>query len=161
MHGFVQKFSRFLTFFFFRQYRQVKCVLRFSSSKEPLFQAIKRRSLRSRKIAILPKRLTHCFNQEMAIFPTYFFSKLGQENVFYDILERKNAFLGYKNKKFKQSKIDIFPKGLTRGFGPIMAIFQSFPFLSIQARKMSFMIFQNQKYAFLGYKKKKIKKAKN
>ena len=26
---------------------------------------------------------------------------LGQENVFHDILEGKNAFLGYKNKKFK------------------------------------------------------------
>ena len=34
------------------------------------------------------------------------FSILGnidQENVSYDILERKNAFLGYKNKKFKKS----------------------------------------------------------
>ena len=37
------------------------------------------------------------------------FSKLfllgntGQEYVFYDILEQKNAFLGYKNKKFKKS----------------------------------------------------------
>ena len=29
---------------------------------------------------------------------------LGQENVFYDILERKNAFLGCKNKKLKKSK---------------------------------------------------------
>ena len=29
---------------------------------------------------------------------------VGQENVFYDILERKNAFLGYKNNKFKKSK---------------------------------------------------------
>ena len=29
---------------------------------------------------------------------------MGQENVFYDILERKNTFLGYKNKKFKKSK---------------------------------------------------------
>ena len=29
------------------------------------------------------------------------FGNIGQENVFYDILERKNAFLGYKNKKFK------------------------------------------------------------
>ena len=26
-----------------------------------------------------------------------------QENVFYDILERKNVFLGYKNEKFKKS----------------------------------------------------------
>ena len=29
---------------------------------------------------------------------------IGQENVFYDILERKNAFLGYKNNKLKKSK---------------------------------------------------------
>ena len=47
----------------------------------------------------------------MAIFPTFFLGNIGQENIFYDILERKNAFLGCKNKKFKKSKIDIFPKG--------------------------------------------------
>ena len=29
---------------------------------------------------------------------------MGEENVFYDILEEKNAFLSYKNKKFKLSK---------------------------------------------------------
>ena len=47
-----------------------------------------------------------------------FIGNIGQENVFYDILEGKNAFLGYKTKKFKKSKkIDIFPKGLTLGFG--------------------------------------------
>ena len=34
----------------------------------------------------------------------FFKDNIGQENVFYDILERKNAFLGYKNKKFKKSK---------------------------------------------------------
>ena len=33
-----------------------------------------------------------------------FLVNIGQENVFYDILERKTAFLGYKNKKFKKSK---------------------------------------------------------
>ena len=27
----------------------------------------------------------------------FFLGNIGQENVFYDILERKNAFLGYKN----------------------------------------------------------------
>ena len=42
---------------------------------------------------------------KMAIFPTSFvLGNMGDENVFYDILERKNAFLGYKNKKFKKSK---------------------------------------------------------
>ena len=30
----------------------------------------------------------------------HFLSNIGQENVFYDILEQKNAFLGHKNKKF-------------------------------------------------------------
>ena len=29
---------------------------------------------------------------------------IGQENVFYDTLERKNAFLAYENNKFKKSK---------------------------------------------------------
>ena len=45
------------------------------------------------------------FLKKMAIFPTFFFlGNIGEENVFYDILERKIAFLGYKNKKFKKSK---------------------------------------------------------
>ena len=64
----------------------------------------------------------------MVIFPTFFLGNAGQENVFYDILERKNAFLVYKNKKFKKSKFDIFPRGLTHGFGPNMAIFPPFIF---------------------------------
>ena len=34
----------------------------------------------------------------------FFKGNIGQENVFDDILEAKNAFLGYKNKKFKKSK---------------------------------------------------------
>ena len=64
----------------------------------------------------------------MAIFQTPFLSNMGQENVFYDILERKNAFLSYKNKKLEKSKIDIFQKGLTHRFGPKMAIFPIFFF---------------------------------
>ena len=51
---------------------------------------------------------------------------IGQEDVLYDILEGYNAFPSYKNQKFKKSKIEIFPKGLTHGFGPRMAIFPSF-----------------------------------
>ena len=48
----------------------------------------------------------------MAIFPTFFLSNIAQENVFYDILERKIAFLGYKNKKFKNSKNLNFFQGV-------------------------------------------------
>ena len=36
--------------------------------------------------------------QKRAIFPTFFLGNIGQENDFYDILERKDAFLGSKNK---------------------------------------------------------------
>ena len=38
-------------------------------------------------------------------FSNFFCSdNIGQENVFYDILERKNAFLGDQNNKFEKSK---------------------------------------------------------
>ena len=59
----------------------------------------------------------------MAIVKTVFLSNIDQENVFYAILERNTAFLGYKNKNFKKSKkIDISPKVLTNSFRPKMAI---------------------------------------
>ena len=57
---------------------------------------------KSRKIDIFPKGLNHGFGPKLVIFPTFFFSNIGQENIFYDILERKNAFLGYKNKDVKK-----------------------------------------------------------
>ena len=42
---------------------------------------------------------------ENSDFSNFFFlGNIGKENVFYDILERKYAILGYINKKFKKSK---------------------------------------------------------
>ena len=79
------------------------CFTTFYNEKTP-FKAIKTKSSNSRKIEIFPKGLTRGFGPKMAIFPTFFLGNIGQENVFYDILERKNAFLGYKNNKFKQPK---------------------------------------------------------
>ena len=37
-------------------------------------------------------------------FSLFWGGNIGQENVFYDIVEPKNAFLGDKNKKFRKSK---------------------------------------------------------
>ena len=37
-------------------------------------------------------------------FQLFILGNIGQENVFYDIWERVNAFLGYKKDKFKKSK---------------------------------------------------------
>ena len=59
----------------------------------------------------------------------FFWSNIGHENVFYDILGRKNAFLGYIKKRSSKSRtIDIFPMRLTHGFGPKIAIFAKFFF---------------------------------
>ena len=52
----------------------------------------------------------------MAIFPNFFFFNIGQENVFHDILEQKDTFLGYKNKKFKKEKKKHFSKGVNPWF---------------------------------------------
>ena len=54
--------------------------------------------------------------QKWPFFQLFFKGNIGQENVFYDILERKNAFLGYKNKKFKESKNWHFSKGVNPRF---------------------------------------------
>ena len=40
--------------------------------------------------------------QKWTFFEPFFLDNLGQENAFYDILERKIAFVGYKNKKIKK-----------------------------------------------------------
>ena len=114
-------------------------------NKKTSFQAIKTRSSTSRKLDIFSKGLTHGFGPNMTFFPISFLGNIGQKKVFYDILERRNAFLGYKNKKFKKSKNCIFPRESTHGFGPQITIFPNFFIQAIWARKMSFTIFSNKK----------------
>ena len=46
----------------------------------------------------------------------FFLGNITQENVFHEILEKKKAFLGYKNKKFKKSKSCHFSKGVNPWF---------------------------------------------
>ena len=65
---------------------------------------------------IFPKGLRHGFCPKMGIFSTFFLGNIGQNNVFYGILEQKNAFLGYKNKVFKKSKNGHFSKGVKPWF---------------------------------------------
>ena len=94
-------------------------------------------------------------------FSTFFLGNIGQENVFYDILKRENAFLGYKNDKFKKSKNRHFSIGLTHGFGPKMAIFPPFFFLgNIRQQNVFYDILERENF-ILGYKNQKFKKLKN
>ena len=77
---------------------------------------MKTRSWKTRKIDVFPKGLTHGFAPKMTILSCFFLGNIGQENVFYDIVDRKNAFLGHKNKKFKKSKYWHFSKGVNPWF---------------------------------------------
>ena len=54
--------------------------------------------------------------QKWQFFQLFFLANIGQENVSYDILERKNTFLGYKNKKSKKSRNWNFSKGVNPWF---------------------------------------------
>ena len=108
------------------------------------------------------KGLTHAFGPKMAIFSTLFFlGNIGQENVFYDILERKNVFLGYKNMTFKKTKkFRFFQRGK-----PIVLV-QKWPFFHLLflgniGQVNVFYDILEQKNAFLDYKNKKLKKSKN
>ena len=75
------------------------------------------RSSEGRKIDIFPKGLTHAFCLKIAIFSNFFFvGSITQENVSFDILERKNAFLIYKSRKFKKSKHWHFSKRVNPWF---------------------------------------------
>ena len=172
-HGFGPKMAIFSTFFF-RQYRQGKCVLRYSKTKNAF--------LGYRKQKFKKAKNCHFFN-------FFILGNIGLENVFYDILERKDAFskgvnpwLWSKNGHFfnffffqakkawkmslttiqnektpfqaiitrslKSRKIAIFLKGLTHGFGPKMVIFLTSFFQAIQPRIMSLTIFQNKRTPF-------------
>ena len=54
--------------------------------------------------------------QKWTVYQPFFLGNIGQENVFYDILHRKHAFVAYKNKKFKKSKNCHFSKGVNPQF---------------------------------------------
>ena len=92
---------------------------------------------------------------------TFFLGNIAQENVFYDILERENAFLGYKNKKFKKSKNWHFCKGVNPWFWSKNNHFSNFFVLVSIDQENVFYDILERKNAFLGYKNKKFKKSKN
>ena len=115
--------------FFFRQYRQGKCLLRYSGTKKHLSRLQKQKSSKSRKINVFPNWITHGFGPKMTIFPNFFFRhyRPGKCLLWY-FRTKKRPFEALKTRCSKSRKIDIFSKGLTHGFGPKMAIFPTFFF---------------------------------
>ena len=96
-------------------------------------------------------------NQKMAIFLTFFFlGNMGQENVFYDILERKNDFLDYKDKNFKKSKNSHFFKGVNPSFLSKNGHFYNFFSLGNIGHENVFYDILEGKNASLFYEKKEV-----
>ena len=99
------------------------------------------------------------FVQKWPLFPPVFLSNIDKGNVFYDLLERKNAFQGYKNQKFKNSKNSHFYKALTNGFCPKMTIISTCFFRRYRQGKC-LSRYSRTKKAYLGYKNKSSKSRK-
>ena len=98
--------------------------------------------------------------QNWPFFHLFILDNVGQENVFYDILERKNAFLGYKNSMFKKWKKCDFCKGVNPWFWSKIGHFSMFFFRQNRPGNVFYDILE-WKNASLGYKNKKFKKLKN
>ena len=93
----------------------------------------------------------------------FFLGNIAQENVFYIILQPKNAFLAYKSKKFKRSKNWHFSKVLVQNwqfgiFGPKswvnpfrkMSIFLTFWTLCFYSFKSRLFVLEYHKRLFPG-----------
>ena len=95
----------------------------------------------------------------MVFVQTWFFYKkflgnIGQENVSYHILQRKNSFLGYKKKKFKKSKNWDFSKGVISWFSYKNGHFSNLFFLANIGQENVFYHILQRKNSFLGYAKR-------
>ena len=99
--------------------------------------------------------------QKSPFFSTFFLGNIGQENVFYDILERKNAFLGYKNKKFKKSENCHFSNRVNPWFWSKKAHFFNFFYPIYIGQENVFYDILQRKNSFLEYKNNNFKKSKN
>ena len=97
----------------------------------------------------------------MADFPTFFFfGNISQENVFDDIVERKNDFLGDKNNKFEKSKNWHFSKGVNPWFWSKNGRFSNFFFFGNISQENVFYDILERKNHFLGDKNNKFEKSK-
>ena len=127
---FVKKWP-FFQLFFFRQYRTGNCLYDILERKNA-FLRYKNKKFKKSKNWNFSKGINpwFCF-KKWSFFQLVFLGNIEMENVFYDILERKNAFLGYQNKKFKKSKNLHFSKGVNPWFWCKNGHFSNFFFKAI------------------------------
>ena len=97
---------------------------------------------------IFPKGLTHGFGSKTAIFPTFLLANIAEKNVFYDILERKNDFPGYKNQKLKKPKNGDFSKGVNPWFWSKNGHFSNYVFRQFRGGKCGLRYSRTKKTTF-------------
>ena len=71
----------------------------------------------------------------------FILGEIGQENVFHDSLEKKNALVDDNNKNLRKSKNWDFSKGVSPSFWSKSVYFFAVSFEPKQARKIFFTIF--------------------
>ena len=151
----------FSNFFFLGNMRQEMSFRIFQNQKTP-FQAIKTRSSKTRKIKIFPKGFCPWFQSKNGSFSNFFsLDDIGQSNIFYDILERKYAFLGYKNKTLKNSKNSHFPKGVNPWFSYKNGLYPNFFFCQYRPGKCLLLYSRTKKTPFQAINTKSSKSQKN
>ena len=102
--------------FFFSQYRPIKILFYVILERKNAFLGYKNNKFKKSKNSHFSKGVNPWYWSENGHFYNFFLANISLENVFYVIVERKNAFLGYKNKKFKKSKNCQFSKGVNPWF---------------------------------------------
>ena len=98
--------------------------------------------------------------QKWPFYQLFFLGNIGQEKVFYDILERKNTFLGYKKKKFKDSKNSHFFKGVNPLFWSKNGHFTDLFFLGNIGQQNLFYDILERYNAFFRLEKAEVQKVK-
>ena len=116
--------------------------------KERLCRLKKQEVQKLEKLGLFQRGQSMGLVKNWQLFHLFILSKIGHENVFYDTLDRKKGLFRLKNKKFKKSKIRIFPKGLVYGFDETVTIFVFFFYQAKEATKMCFTILSREKTPF-------------
>ena len=152
--------GHFFNFFFLRQYRPKKCVLRYSRWKKHLSRLKKQEVQKVEKLPFCLKWLTHGFWTKTAICAIFFFvGNTCQENVVYDILEQKKApFQAKKTKSSKSRKNCHFAKGVKPWFLENNGHFCNFFFVGNTGHENVFYDILEQNELLCRPKKQKVQK---